>query len=134
MSLVELFKRFPDDITTEWWFADKRWSDGVHGARYESAAVSTETGYSSMPYRCRTCRWFFSAIAGTVMHGSNVGYRKWVIAIYLRTTRPKGTSSLWLHQDLGVTQKTAWYMAHRIRLAWKKCPQLARRTRPRYWD
>ena len=134
MSLAELFKRFPDDITIEWWFADKRWSDGAHGAYYERADVSTATGHSSMPYRCRTCRRFFSAMAGTVMHGSNVGYRKWVIAIYLLTTRPKGTSSLRLHLDLGVTQKTAWYMAHRIRLAWKKCPQLARRTRPRYWD
>ena len=52
------------------------------------------------------------------MRGSNIGYRKWAIAIYILTTGIKGTSSMKLHRDIGVTQKTAWHMAHRIRENW----------------
>ena len=52
------------------------------------------------------------------MHGSPLGYRIWVLAIYLLTTGIKGTSSMKLHRDLRVTQKTAWFLAHRIRETW----------------
>ena len=67
-----------------------------------------------MPYHCGDCRKFFS-----VMHSSKVGYQKWAIAIYLMTTNLKGVSSMKLHRDIGVTQKTAWHMAHRIREVWE---------------
>ena len=67
-----------------------------------------------MPYHCGDCRKFFS-----VMHSSKVGYQKWAIAIYLMTANLKGVSSLKLHRDIGVTQKTAWHMAHRIREVWE---------------
>ena len=53
---------------------------------------------------------------------SNVGFREWVIAIYLFITSLKGVSSMKLHRDLGVTQKTAWFMLHRIREAWADVP------------
>ena len=69
----------------------------------------------TMPFHCRDCRKFFSAKTGTVMHSSKIGYRKWALAIYIFTTGLKGTSSMKLHRDLGVSQKTAWHMAHRIR-------------------
>ncbi|MDE0184939.1 MAG: hypothetical protein OXP71_05720 [Candidatus Poribacteria bacterium] len=52
------------------------------------------------------------------MHASNLGYQKWVIAIYLINTSLKGVSSLKLHRDLGITQKSAWHMLHRIRQAY----------------
>ena len=71
-----------------------------------------------MPYHCGDCRKFFSVKTGTVMQSSKIGYRKWALAIYLMTTSVKGTSSIKLHRDIGVTQKTAWHMAHRIREAW----------------
>ena len=48
------------------------------------------------------------------MQGSNIGYQAWIIAIYLFTTGIKGTSSMKLHRDLGITQKSAWYMSHRL--------------------
>ena len=75
-----------------------------------------------MPHHCRDCRKFFSAKTGTVMQGAKVGYQKWALAIYILTTGLKGTSSVTLHRDLGVTQKTAWHMAHRIRESWAKAP------------
>ena len=68
-----------------------------------------------MPFHCRDCRKFFSAKTGTIMQSSKIGYRKWALAVYIFTTGLKGTSSMKLHRDIGVTQKTAWFMAHRIR-------------------
>lgn len=52
------------------------------------------------------------------MQSSKLGYRVWAIAIYLFNTSIKGTSSMKLHRDLGITQKSAWHLAHRIREAW----------------
>ena len=58
-----------------------------------------------MPFHCMDCRKFFSAKTGTLMQSSKIGYRKWAIAIYLMTTGIKGTSSMKLHRDIGVTPK-----------------------------
>ena len=71
-----------------------------------------------MPFRCRDCRKRFSARTGTVLEGSNLGFQTWVIAIYLIQTSLKGVSSMKLHRDLSITQKSAWHLAHRIREAW----------------
>ena len=73
-----------------------------------------------MPYRCRErdCGSRFSVRTGTAMEGSKLGYQTWAIAIYLLTTNLKGVSSMKLHRDLGITQKSAWHLAHRIRKAW----------------
>ncbi len=60
---------------------------------------------------------FFSVRTGTVMHRSKVGYQDWLIATYLVMTSLKGVSSMKLHRDLGVTQKTAWFLAQRLRRA-----------------
>ena len=54
------------------------------------------------------------------MQGSPLGYRTWLAAIYLVATNLKGVSSMKLHRDLGIGQKSAWYLAHRIREAWKE--------------
>ena len=72
-----------------------------------------------MPYRCRECRKRFSVRSKTVMAESKLGFQVWILAIYLLTTGIKGTSSMKLHRDLGVTQKTAWHLAHRIRAMWQ---------------
>lgn len=61
----------------------------------------------------------FSLKTGTAMEGSKLGYRAWAIAIYPLTTNRRGVSSMKLHRDLGVTQKTAWHLAHRLRESWK---------------
>ena len=70
-----------------------------------------------MPYRCHKCKGspFFSMKTGTAMQSSKLGYQIWAIAIYLVATGLKGTSSMKLHRDLGITQKSAWHLAHRIR-------------------
>ena len=54
------------------------------------------------------------------MHGSNLGLQTWALALYLLSTHPKGLSSIQLGKLLGITQKTAWYLEHRIREMWRK--------------
>ena len=68
-----------------------------------------------MPYWCRPCRKYFSVTVGTAMESTHLPVRKWVFGVYMMTTSLKGVSSMKLHRDLGIPQKTAWYMAQRIR-------------------
>ncbi len=68
-----------------------------------------------MPFRCKDCRKHFSVKTGTVMADSKLSCQTWLLAVYLFNTGLKGVSSMKLHRDLGVTQKTAWHLAHRIR-------------------
>ena len=84
-----------------------------------SERAGAKANHPSQPYRCADCRNFFSVKTNSVMRASKVGYRKWAMAIYLMTTNLKGVSSMKLHRDIGVAQKTAWYMAHRIRDGWE---------------
>ena len=71
-----------------------------------------------MPYHCRTCRKYFSIRTGTVLQNSRLPLAKWAMAFYLFSTNLKGVSSMKLHRDLGITQKSAWHLARRIREAW----------------
>ena len=118
ISLPALFKMFPDDDTAEAWFTETRWPDGPLCPHCESPNVQTGAAHKTMPMRCRDCRKRFSVRTDTAMAGSNLGYQTWAIAIYLVTTSLKGVSSMKLHRDLGITQKSAWHLAHRIRQAW----------------
>ena len=61
----------------------------------------------------------FSLKTGTVIEGSNLKYRAWAIVIYLFKTNLKGISSMKLHRELGISQKAAWFMLHRLRLAFE---------------
>ena len=71
-----------------------------------------------LPYWCGECRRNFSVKTGTVMHRAKIGLQKWAIAVYLWTTSLKGVSSMKLHRDLKITQKSAYFMAQRLREAW----------------
>ena len=108
---------FQDDAAAEKWIAGERWPDGPFCPHCGSYNVQTGIKHRTMTHRCRDCegRKMFSLKTGTVMEGSKLGFQVWAIAIYLVTTNLKGVSSMKLHRDLGVTQKTAWHLAHRIR-------------------
>ena len=118
ITLIELFQQFPDDDTAEQWFIANRWGNGIQCPYCDSKNVQEKSAHKT-PHRCRDCRNRFSVKTDTLMHGSNIGYQKWAIAIYLMSTNLKGVSSMKLHRDLGITQKSAWYMTHRIREAWE---------------
>ena len=75
-----------------------------------------------MPYRCSDCRSYFSVRTGSAIECSRLPLRKWAIAIYLTLTSLKSVSSMKLHRDLGITQKSAWFVLHRLREAWGDQP------------
>ena len=119
ITLVQLCDMFPTEESVREWFESRIWADG----RYCPVCGSTRTheaGHNHMPYRCSDCRSYFSVKTGTVMHKSHISFRKWVFAIYLHLTSLKGVSSMKLHRDIGVSQKSAWYMLQRIRKAWSR--------------
>ena len=114
IDLMELMDRFPTDDAARVWFESIIWPDGRICGHCDSGNT-IEAQHRSMPYRCRDCSRYFSVKTGTAIESSKIGLRKWAIAIYLELTSLKGVSSMKLHRDLGVTQKTAWYMLMRIR-------------------
>ena len=119
ISLIEIMRRFPDDATAEAWFVERRWPDGVHCPHCGSVNVQTGAKHKSMPYRCREkeCGKRFSAKTGTVMEGSKLGFQVWMVATYQMTTSLKSVSSMKLHRDLNINQRSAWFLAHRLRVA-----------------
>ena len=122
MSLIEIVAMFPDDAAAEHWFTETRWPDGPHCPYCGSTNILTGASHKTMPYRCREreCRKRFSVRTKSAMEASNIGYQKWAIAFYLFATSLKGVSSMKLHRDLDITQKSAWFMAHRIRESWQE--------------
>lgn len=119
LSVIDLFKMFPDNASARKWMEDLRWpNDERHCPVCGSLKTKTVPNEKPMPYHCGDCRKYFSVKTGTVMQSSKIGLQKWVIAIYLMSINLKGVSSMKLHRDLGVTQKTAWFMAQKIRQGW----------------
>ena len=118
ISLRKLLRMFPDNATAEAWFTKKRWPNGVACHHCGSLSVQRGAAHKSMPYRCReykVCGKRFSVRTGTVMEDSKLGYQVWAIAIYMVMTNLKGVSSMKLHRDLEITQKSAWHLAQRLR-------------------
>ncbi|MDE2990060.1 MAG: IS1595 family transposase [Chloroflexota bacterium] len=117
ISLMELADRFPTEESARQWFEQTRWPDGVRCARCDGDKVTPVASGQPMPYRCRDCCQYFSVRTNSVMARSKISFRKWAFGIYLSSTNLKGVSSMKLHRDLHITQKSAWFMAHRIRKA-----------------
>ena len=120
ISLPELFRLFPDDAAAEWWLIEQRWQGEITCPRCQSTRVQTGASHPTMPMRCRDCRRRFSVRTGTPMEASNLGYQVWVIAMYMMTTSLKGVSSMRLHRDLNISQKSAWHLANRLRETWRE--------------
>ena len=118
VSLLDLMELFPTEDAATRWFEEVLWSGNRCCGKCGSTSTSTVPNAKPMPYWCSDCRSYFSVRTGTSIARSNVPMRKWAIAIYLCLTSLKSVSSMKLHRDLGVSQKTAWFMLHRIREAW----------------
>ena len=120
ITLLQAMERFATVEQAEAWFVEQRWPNGVACPQCGSMDVQARESRKPQPFRCRSCRKDFSVTVGTLLHRSHIPLNKWAIAFYLYSTNLKGVSSMKLHRDLGITQKSAWYMAHRIREAWDK--------------
>ena len=117
--MLDLARMFPDEEAARVWFEGIVWPDGERDCPRCGSVNTHKASHPKMPYRCRDCRKYFSVKTGTVMADSSIPLQKWVYAIYLNLTNLKGVSSMKLHRDLGVTQKTAWFMQQRIREAFE---------------
>ena len=120
ISLLEITLRFDTEEKAEAWFIEQRWPNGVGCPFCGSQNVAAVASRKPQPFRCREreCRKSFSVKTRTLLHSSNMSLSKWAIAFFLYSTNLKGVSSMKLHRDLGIAQKSAWYMAHRIRGMW----------------
>jgi transposase-like protein len=99
-----------------------RWPDGPvcpHCGNADKGKIKRLRGKSHRPglFQCNECRGHFSVTVGTVMERSKIPLAKWVAAFHLMNASKKGMSAHQLHRMLGVTYKTAWFLAHRVREA-----------------
>ena len=117
ITLMELADMFPDEQSAVDWFETVVWGGERRCGHCEGTDTYRVKSGQPMPYRCRECKRYFSVKTGTLMGGSPLPIQKWVYAIYLDVTSLKGVSSMKLHRDIGVCQKTAWFMQQRIREA-----------------
>lgn len=119
MSLVEAVQKFSNEAKAEAWFVERRWPQGVTCPYCNGTHAAPRKNTRKTPsYRCNPCKRDFTVKTGTIMHDSKLPLSTWALAYYLFSTHLKGVSSMKLHRDLGVTQKTAWHLAHRIRETW----------------
>ena len=126
-GLPDLFKRFPDDKSARMYFESLRWN-GCPVCPY----CSSERYYKlkdGKRYKCgnKECYKIYTATVGTIFESSHIPLNIWFAAAYLIASHKKGISSYQLAKDLSVTQKTAWFMGHRLRemMRAKKAVKLA---------
>lgn len=119
ISTFELFALFPDQEAARVYLEGRLWPNGVTCPTCktrESVAALTGKGKVGF-YRCYPCQLDFTVRTGTVMERSKVPLHKWLYSMYLLVTARKGISSLQLSKEIGITQKSAWFVLHRLREA-----------------
>ena len=119
LTLIQAVEKFADPDFTEQWFVEQRWPNGIACPGCGSLDIQHRTNRKPQPFRCNDCKKDFSVKTDTIMHSSKLPLKAWGLAMYLVATSLKGVSSMKLHRDLGVTQKTAWHLGPRIRKAWE---------------
>jgi transposase-like protein len=118
VSLFQFFERFPNEEAARKHFEANRWNGQVSCPHCGSLSTAEVKNQKPMPYRCRDCRQHFSVRTGTVLAESRLPLQKWLMAIYMMTTARKGIPSTQMARELGITQKSAWFLAQRIRETW----------------
>jgi len=115
ISTFKLFELFPDEPSARAYLESRLWSAGVRCPECKGLERITtrKDGY----YRCNACKLDFTVRTGTIFERSHVPLQKWVYAMYLLVTARKGISSMQLAKEIGITQKSAWFVLHRLREA-----------------
>jgi len=118
-TINDVAVHFQDNKTCIEYLTQLRWNGNVKCAFCNNDKVYELKGKYPR-YKCASCRKHFSAIKGTIFENSTVPLSKWFMAIFIMTTHRKGISSVQVGRDIGVTQKTAWFMMQRVRNAFKQ--------------
>jgi transposase-like protein len=114
-SLFSLFEAFPDEQSCIDHMRSLRWKDGEFCPYCGGARIYHFSDRKT--FKCGDCRQRFSIKVGTIFEDTKIALRKWFAAIWMITNHPKGIASTTLAKDINVTQKTAWFMLHRLRHA-----------------
>ena len=125
-NLRELIASMPDESQCREYLIDQRWPDGKVICPYcDCGKVYRIKERSRFICSSKECGKKFSVTVGTVFQDSKIPLVKWFTALYLSTAHKKGISSYQLARDIGVSQKCAWFMLHRLREAFReKAPQM----------
>jgi transposase-like protein len=115
ISVFQLFEMFPDQETARVYLESRLWPNGVRcpDCGLGERITPRKGGF----YRCNQCKTDFTVRTGTIFERSHVPLHKWIYAMYLVVTARKGISSMQLAKEIGVTQKTAWFILGRLREA-----------------
>lgn len=112
-TILDLINTFPNEESCIEHLENLRWEDGNIISPFDvDSKVYICKGNR---YRCKNSGKYFNVKSGTLFDNTKVKLQKWFLAIWLITSHKKGISSVQLSKDIGVTQKTAWFMLHRIR-------------------
>ncbi|HVU54304.1 MAG TPA: IS1595 family transposase [Puia sp.] len=113
-SLIDLLKKFPDEKTCIEHLEAIRWEGNVVSPFDPVSKVYKCAGFK---YKCKNTGKYFNVRTGTIFEDSKVPLQKWFMAIYIASSHKKGISSHQLAKDVEITQKSAWFLLHRIRYA-----------------
>lgn len=130
MNLVDLAARYGDEDKARELLEGIRWPQGAVCPRCEGEKATRPYKLTPKPgsktrkglYKCRGCRKQFTVTVGTIFEDSHIPLGKWLLAFHLMCASKKGMSAHQLHRMLGLTYKSAWFMAHRIRYAMQQPP------------
>jgi len=115
ISTFKLFEIFPDEERARDYLEGRLWPDGaLCPTCAQKDRITTRKGGF---YRCNACQLDFTIRTGTIFERSHVPLHKWLYSMYLLVTARKGISSMQLAKEIGVTQKTAWFILKRLREA-----------------
>lgn len=121
VNFATLAKHFADEDAARELLEQIRWPNGAvcpHCGCLGAYKITPKPGSKTRKglWKCKECRKQFTVTVGTIFHATRIPLHKWLMAIYLMCASKKGVSAHQLHRQLGITYKSAWFMAHRIRL------------------
>jgi transposase-like protein len=129
LDLFTLMSEYGTEEKARGYLERLRWPDGpicphcgAEGAYRLTARPESKSPARPGLWKCKVCRKQFTVKLGTIFEDSHIPLSKWVIAIHLLCASKKGMSAHQLHRMLGVSYKTAWFMAHRLRWAMAQPP------------
>jgi len=130
MNLVDLAQHFGDEDKARKFLEKQRWPEGpvcphcgLLGEAYRlTPTADGKTHVRKGVWKCAGCRKEFTVTVGTIFEDSHIPLHKWLLAYHLLCASKKGMSAHQLHRMLGITYKSAWFMAHRIRYTMSQEP------------
>jgi transposase-like protein len=115
ISTFQLFDLFPDQQAARKYLEGRLWPSGATCPECKTRErITNRKGHF---HRCNGCKLDFTIRTGTIFERSHVPLHKWLYAMYLLVTARKGISSMQLAKEIGITQKSAWFVLHRLREA-----------------